>query len=204
MPDDMYETRLGAKGSLRIAGIDEVGRGPWAGPVVAAAVVLDPAAIPEGLDDSKKLSAKRRETLYAQLFEAAEIGMGEATVDEIDRLNILQASFLAMRRAIDALPVPPGHLLIDGNRLPTGLPCPATPLVGGDGLSISIAAASIVAKVARDRAMVTLAQQHPHYAWESNKGYGTSAHQVGLKSHGITPHHRRSFKPIHKILYQEN
>ncbi|MFV0473643.1 MAG: ribonuclease HII [Pikeienuella sp.] len=187
-----------------VAGVDEVGRGPWAGPVVAAAVILDPARIPEGLNDSKKLSAKRREALMAALEDAAEIGLGAASVEEIDRLNILQASFLAMRRALAALPRAPGFALIDGNRVLPGLPCPAEAVVKGDGRSLSIAAASIAAKVTRDALMAELAKAHPEYGWERNAGYGVAAHRAALLAHGVTPHHRRSFRPIHNMLYEED
>lgn len=204
MPDLFHETRARSAGARHVAGVDEAGRGPWAGPVVAAAVVLDPAEFPDGLDDSKRLSPARRAILFEALTACARIGVGTATVEEIDSLNILQASYLAMNRAIAALPAPPDHLLIDGRGLPARLPCQADPVIGGDGLSLSIAAASIVAKVTRDRMMVTLAQQHPVYGWETNMGYGVPAHRLALKSHGVTLHHRRSFKPIHNILYQAN
>lgn len=204
MPDFSFETRLAGTGYRCVAGVDEVGRGPLAGPVVAAAVVLDPATSPDGLDDSKALTPRMREHLAACLAACAHIGVGVATVEEIDKINILQASFLAMCRAIDALPVRPDYLLVDGNRLPAELPCAAQPVIKGDGLSLSIAAASIVAKTRRDRFMVGLAQQHPFYGWERNMGYGTREHLMGLKSHGVTLHHRRSFRPIHNILYQAN
>lgn len=204
MPDLSFETARWADGARLVAGVDEVGRGPWAGPVLAAAVILDRDRIPDGLNDSKKLTAGRRAALFDKLQDCALIGVGTASVAEIDDINILQASLLAMTRAVGALPTPPDHLLIDGNRLPPALPCPADAVIGGDARCLSIAAASIIAKVTRDRIMVTLAQQHPHYAWDRNMGYGTAQHQVGLKSHGVTPHHRRSFKPIHKMLYQEN
>lgn len=204
MPDFSYETRVAGTGHRCVAGVDEVGRGPLAGPVVAAAVVLDPATCPERLDDSKALTPRIREHLAECLRSCAHIGIGAATVEEIDEINILQASFLAMCRAIDALPVRPDYLLVDGNRLPAKLPCAAQPVIKGDSLSMSIAAASVLAKTRRDRLMVGLAQQHPFYGWERNMGYGTPEHLVGLKSHGVTLHHRRSFKPIHNILYQEN
>lgn len=182
-----------------VCGIDEVGRGPWAGPVVAAAVILDPARVPEGLADSKKLSAARRRALDAMLRSDAEIGIGTASVEEIDRLNVLAASMLAMVRALEALPRRPAHALVDGNRLPD-LPCPGTPIVGGDGLCASIAAASIVAKVARDALMAELGAQHPGYGWERNAGYGTAEHQGALARLGVTAHHRRSFRPIAVLL----
>ena len=182
-----------------VAGIDEVGRGPWAGPVVACAVILDPEAIPSGLDDSKKLSAVRREGLAAELLAKAEVGLGQVEVADIDRMNILAASMLAMERAVAALPRPPAHVLVDGNRAPS-LDCPVTTVVKGDGRSVSIAAASIVAKVTRDRLMARLAVAHPGYGWERNAGYGTAEHRAGLDSRGVTEHHRRSFKPIAALL----
>lgn len=187
-----------------VCGIDEAGRGPWAGPVVASAVILDPLNIPVGLNDSKKLTAKRREALFDNISITALVGVGIASVEEIDAMNILQATFLAMRRAAEALPRRPAYALIDGNKIPPNLMCNAEAIVKGDGRSVSIAAASIVAKVTRDRIMVTLAQQFPGYGWERNAGYGVKAHQEGLNRLGVTPHHRVSFKPIHKMLYQEN
>lgn len=189
---------------LPVCGIDEAGRGPWAGPVVAGAVILDPLNIPEGLNDSKKLTAKRRDALFDAINETALVGIGIATVEEIDEINILQATFLAMRRAAEALSQRPSYALIDGNKVPPNLICEAQAIVKGDGRSLSIAAASIIAKVTRDRIMVTLAQQFPGYGWERNAGYGVKAHQEGLNRLGVTPHHRVSFKPIHKMLYQEN
>ncbi|WP_212522972.1 ribonuclease HII [Actibacterium sp. MT2.3-13A] len=203
VPDFSFETAARARGARAVAGVDEVGRGPWAGPVTAAAVVLDPADIPEGLNDSKALTARRREALYDHLMARAQVSIAHASVEEIDEMNILAASHLAMRRAIAGLSVSPDHLLIDGNRLPHDLPCGAEAIVKGDARSVSIAAASIVAKVCRDRLMVDLAQQHPGYGWESNAGYGTKAHAEALRNLGVTPHHRRSFKPVHNILYQD-
>ncbi|WP_112320797.1 ribonuclease HII [Oceanibium sediminis] len=200
-PNISYETEYPEQ---PVCGVDEVGRGPWAGPVVAAAVILDPARIPEGLRDSKKLSAKRREALTEQLRAVAQVGIGIAEVAEIDSLNILKATMLAMCRAIGALPVAPGFALVDGNRLPPDLPCPGLALVKGDDRSASIAAASIVAKTTRDAMMVALAQQFPGYGWETNAGYGVKTHAEALKTLGVTPHHRRSFKPIHNILCQEH
>jgi len=187
-----------------VCGIDEAGRGPWAGPVVASAVILNPTEIPDGLNDSKKLTAKRRDALFDAINAVAQIGVGIATVQEIDEVNILQATFLAMHRAVEALPQPPAYALIDGNKIPPNMICDAEAIVKGDGRSVSIAAASIIAKVTRDRIMVTLAQQFPGYGWERNAGYGVKAHQEGLNRLGVTPHHRVSFKPIHKMLYQEN
>ena len=201
-PDFSFEMSAQARGFSRVAGVDEVGRGPWAGPVTAAAVILDPDNIPEGLNDSKQLTAKRRESLFDQLMTCADVSIADVSVAEIDEINILRASHLAMIRALDGLDSPADYALIDGNTLPRGIGLPAAAVVKGDGRSLSIAAASIVAKVWRDRLMMALAQQHPGYGWETNAGYGTPAHQAGLKCHGVTPHHRRSFKPIHNILYQ--
>jgi ribonuclease HII len=202
-PDFSFELAARALGRIRIAGVDEVGRGPLAGPVTAAAVILDPARIPPGLNDSKQLTARRREALFAVLLETAETGIGHASVEEIDSLNILQASHLAMRRAIAALARPPDHLLIDGNRRPQGLICPAETIVRGDARSLSIAAASIIAKVTRDRIMVDLAQQHPGYGWDRNAGYPTKDHREALRKLGVTAAHRRSFRPVHNMLYQD-
>lgn len=200
--DTSFESPLWRKG-LRVAGVDEVGRGPLAGPVVAAAVVLNPDAFPDGLRDSKTLSAKRREAITLLIRQQAAVGIGAATVEEIDEINILQATYLAMRRAVADLPHPPDHLLIDGNRLPPDLPCPATTIVRGDGKSPSIAAASIVAKTWRDDVMKKIATQFPGYGWETNAGYPTKCHKSALQNLGVTPHHRRSFKPVHNILYQD-
>ncbi len=202
-PDFSREQELYAINSGEIiAGIDEAGRGPWAGPVVAAAVILDPRIIPPGLDDSKKLSALRREALHARLFDCARIGVGQASVEEIDALNILQASLLAMARAVAALPVAPTIALADGNRTPK-LSCLVETMIGGDARSLSIAAASIIAKVTRDRVMNDLDTEFPGYGWKTNQGYGTKAHQAGLLRLGVTPHHRRSFKPVHKMLCKD-
>ncbi|MGL4321455.1 MAG: ribonuclease HII [Paracoccaceae bacterium] len=203
LPDLAFEHAACACGALCIAGVDEVGRGPLAGPVTAAAVILDPARIPTGLNDSKKLTHARRLVLSAELHAMAQVSIAHASVAEIDDLNILRASHVAMLRAIAGLPVAPDHVLIDGNQLPRGLPCRAETIVKGDARSLSIAAASIVAKVARDQLMVILAQQHPGYGWETNAGYGTPAHLAALLNLGVTPHHRRSFAPVHNILYQD-
>jgi ribonuclease HII len=183
--------------------VDEVGRGPLAGPVVAAAVVLDPAHLPAGLNDSKKLTLARREALFAQIMDSAEVSIAQASVAEIDTHNILRASHMAMVRAIAGLASPPDHALIDGNMVPRDLTLSAEPIVKGDARSLSIAAASIIAKVWRDRHMVDLAQQFPGYGWDRNAGYPTAAHQSALATLGVTPHHRRSFKPVHNILYQD-
>lgn len=213
MPDLRLERR--ARGL--VCGIDEAGRGPWAGPVVAAAVILGdvffqdrPRRAPElaallrdGLDDSKRLSPERREALAAALVAAARAGLvrfgiAAASAGEIDRLNVLAATELAMARALAALGVAPRLALVDGNRAPP-LPCPVETIVGGDGLSLTIAAASILAKVTRDRLMVRLAARHPGYGWEHNKGYGTAAHRQALFRLGPTPHHRRSFAPVRVV-----
>jgi ribonuclease HII len=202
-PEISYEQDAMASGATRIAGVDEVGRGPLAGPVTAAAVVLDLNNLPAGLNDSKKLGAKRRETLHDALVVCAEVSVGHASVEEIDGLNILRASHLAMVRAISGLSTPPDMALIDGNMIPRGLTLPARCIIKGDALCVSISAASIVAKTRRDRIMWDLAQQFPGYGWESNVGYASKTHKDALQNLGVTPHHRRSFKPVHNILYQE-
>jgi len=199
MPDFAVEAALGG----RVAGIDEAGRGPWAGPVIAAAVVLDGSSLPNelstGLDDSKKLTRPAREGLYGRLTAHAAIGVGAASVDEIDTLNILAATLLAMRRAVEALPIRPDHAIVDGNRAPQ-LDIPHRCIVGGDGRALSIAAASVVAKVTRDRIMADLAAEHPEYGWDRNAGYGTKQHSAALAAHGVTRHHRRSFAPVARLL----
>ncbi len=205
-PDYFHENAARARGFARIAGVDEVGRGPLAGPVTAAAVVLDPARIPEGLDDSKKLSAKRREILHAQIMEVADVSIAHASVAEIEEHNILRASHIAMVRALDGLKTlgrPADFALIDGNMIPRGLTLPAEAVIRGDACSVSIAAASIMAKICRDYVMLSLAQQHPGYGWETNMGYGSKSHISALQKLGVTPHHRRLFKPVHNILWQE-
>ena len=200
VPDFSFERYLIEKGRALVAGVDEVGRGPLAGPVTAAAVVLDPNNIPDGLNDSKKLSQSKREALFDEIGAKAQVSVAHATVEEIDGLNILYASHLAMCRAIDGLTQTPDFALIDGNMIPKDIICPAEALIKGDGRCLSIAAASIVAKVTRDRLMVDLAQQHPGYGWEKNAGYPTKQHREALLSLGVTPHHRRSFKTVHNIL----
>ena len=202
-PHFQFETDLATRGYAQIAGVDEVGRGPLAGPVMAAAVILDPENIPEGLNDSKQVTAKRREALAAQLEEVAQVGLGVAEVHEIDALNIRRASHLAMLRALAALPHPPDMALIDGRDRPDDLPCAAHAIIKGDTKSLSIAAASIVAKVARDAEMTRLAGLFPGYGWETNAGYPTKMHRTALLDLGVSPHHRRSFRPVHNILYQE-
>ena len=219
MPDFALEIALRARhggDGVRVIGLDEAGRGPWAGPVVAGAAWLDPARCPaellRGLDDSKRLSPARRAALFEMLEDstargAAALGLGAAGVAEIDDANILQASLRAMTRAAADLAAglaardgrAPAAALVDGNRLPD-LPCPAQAVVGGDGLSLSIAAASILAKVTRDRAMAALARDHPGYGWERNRGYGTAEHRAALARLGVTPQHRRSFRPVREAL----
>lgn len=199
LPDFSNEEMLGG----RVAGVDEAGRGPWAGPVIAAAVILDPAQIPAGLNDSKVLSRLKREALIEPILEHAFVGVGQASVEEIDRLNILQASLLAMRRAVSALPITPDACLVDGNRDP-GLDVPTRLLVKGDAISLSIAAASIVAKVTRDRIMCDLAAAFPAYGWERNAGYGVPVHRDALQLVGISPHHRKSFAPIRKLAGEDS
>ena len=180
-----------------MAGVDEAGRGPLAGPVSAAAVILDPAAVPPGIDDSKALTAERREALFVAILDAAlAVGIGLAPAAEIDAHDIRQATFAAMRRAVRALGIAPDHLLIDGRDVPPGLPCPARALVKGDTLSLSVAAASIVAKVTRDRLMARLDVAHPAYGFRSHKGYPTAAHRAALLRHGPTPYHRLSFGSV--------
>ncbi|HUO02790.1 MAG TPA: ribonuclease HII [Rhizomicrobium sp.] len=203
MPHYIYESRILKTIAGPVCGVDEAGRGPLAGPVVAAAVILDRKRMPKGLNDSKQLTEEAREELYPQIMEmAVAVGVGEASVGEIDLVNIRQATHLAMARAVRALSVAAEFALVDGNDAPA-LPCRCDTLVDGDARSLSIAAASIIAKVTRDRMMVALHQEHPGYCWHSNKGYGTPEHYVGLKAHGVTVHHRRSFAPIRAILTGE-
>ncbi len=199
MPDYSREALHGG----RVAGVDEVGRGPLAGPVVAAAVVFTrgiPRALADSIDDSKKLSSEQRDQACAALHgcDGIEIGIAAASVAEIAAINILQASLLAMCRAVQRLPSPPELVLVDGNRAP-GLACPVQCVVGGDGLSLSIAAASIVAKVVRDRLMTRLAARLPHYGWERNAGYATAAHCSALRTQGPSRHHRLGFGLVRQL-----
>lgn len=202
MPDFEFEKSFIG----RVAGIDEAGRGPWAGPVVASAVVLDLQKMPPlllaelsgGLNDSKKLSIKRRDFLFERLYSddsCIDIGIGIANEEEIDSINILQATFLAMQRSVAKLSIPVDAALIDGNKAPK-LDCAVKTIIGGDGKSLSIAAASIIAKVTRDRIMIKLGLDFPEYGWERNKGYGTKEHSNALSSFGVTKHHRKSYKPV--------
>lgn len=196
MADYRLEQDLAARGFRRIAGIDEAGRGPLAGPVAAAAVVLDPMNIPEGLADSKTLSAARREALFDKICLAAEVSVAFAGAETIDRDNIRQASLQAMARAFNALPEPADLALVDGRDVPAGLVAKARAVVGGDGRSLSIAAASIVAKVVRDRLMVRCAAAYPDFGFADHKGYGTKAHLEAIGKHGPCPLHRMSFAPL--------
>jgi ribonuclease HII len=191
MPDYSYESRhIGP-----VAGVDEAGRGPLAGPVVAAAVVLDPDCIPEGLNDSKVLTAAKRAELCARLLDCAKVGVGIATVEEIDEINILWATMLAMTRAVEALGFRPAMVLVDGNRCPKW-DHQSQWIISGDALCVSIAAASIVAKHRRDTMMIEYDAQYPGYGWASNKGYAAATHQEALRRLGPTPLHRRSFAPV--------
>jgi len=195
--DFSRERALRARGFLLVAGVDEAGRGPLAGPVVAAAVILPEDFALDGLTDSKKVSAPKREKIYAILTATAEIlwAVAEASVEEIDRLNILRATHLAMARAVQGLPSKPDHALVDG--LPVrGLPIDHTAVVEGDTLSLSIAAASIIAKVTRDRLMVELDTRFPQYGFARHKGYGVREHLEALRNHGPCPAHRRTFAPV--------
>jgi ribonuclease HII len=202
MPDFTFEA---AAGCDLVCGIDEVGRGPWAGPVVAAAVILDrarlPASLAAAIDDSKVLTRAQREAIFAELPGYACIAVGSADVEEIERLNIYWATMLAMQRAVAALRAPPDLALVDGRGVPA-LPCKVRCIVGGDALSLSIAAASIAAKVTRDRLMCALAQDFPDYGFERHVGYGTSEHRAALVRLGATPHHRMSFPSVREILSQ--
>lgn len=185
-----------------VAGVDEAGRGPWAGPVVTAAVILPQDHTLVGLGDSKKLSAPQREHLYDQIWAQAMVGVAASSVQRIGEMNILGATLDAMRRAVQRLPQAPASVLVDGNRVPP-LPMPARAVVKGDALIPAISAASIIAKVLRDRIMTTLATRYPVYGWETNAGYGVPKHKAGLANYGVTPHHRITFTPVRKILTQQ-
>lgn len=192
------EMKIRTKGFTAVCGIDEAGRGPLAGPVVAAAVILPEGIQLPGVNDSKKITEKKREILFDFVREhALAYGIGEASETEIDEINILQATFLAMRRAVEALQIPADYALVDGNRI-QGLPIPAETVIGGDGKVLSIAAASILAKVTRDRYMRDMAAQYPEYGFEKHKGYGTKAHYAAIEQYGICPLHRKTF--LKKVL----
>ncbi len=202
MPDFALEEAARTQFGGLVAGVDEAGRGPWAGPVVAAAVILDERLRLDGLDDSKRLSEDAREALFEEISAGAVIGVGIVDVLTIDRLNILRATMRAMQIAVTRLPQSAQCALIDGNRAPD-LPCPAQTVIGGDARAASIAAASIIAKVTRDRLMRKLDGDFPHYGWARNKGYGTRGHAAALSAHGVTVHHRRSFAPVARLLEAE-
>ncbi len=197
-PDFSAEARLIASGCRFVAGTDEAGRGPLAGPVVAAAVILKPDNLPEGIDDSKRLSKSGRERAFEEVMaKAAAIAFASASAEEIDALNILRASLMAMSRAVAALCIAPDHVLADGRDVPPGLPCPGSALVKGDQRSLSIAAASIVAKVMRDRMMAVSHEEFSAYGFDSNQGYGSAAHVAAIAAHGpVTRLHRYSFAPM--------
>ena len=182
-----------------IIGVDEVGRGPLAGPVISAAIILNKEKIPEGINDSKKLSKKKRKVINEELISQHSFAIGIASVEEIDKINILQASLLAMKRAVLNLNIKPQTILVDGNKLPD-LEYNMYPIIKGDSKSISIAAASIIAKVYRDKLMQDLSLQYPGYYWEKNSGYGTKQHLLALNNLGVTPIHRKSFAPIYNML----
>lgn len=198
MPDDRFERHLAAHGL--VAGLDEAGRGPLAGPVVAAAVILDLQALPDGLNDSKALSKKARERLFEEILATSTVSIASASAREIEATNIRAASLTAMSRALHSLPLMPSYALVDGRDIPPGFKCPARALIKGDARSLSIAAASIIAKVTRDRLMAELAGECPGYGWERNKGYGTAEHREALACLGITRHHRRSFAPVRALV----
>ena len=202
--DQLFINRAGASERYLVAGVDEAGRGPLAGSVYAAAVILDRERRIDGLADSKVLTEERREELAAQIKECAvSYCIAEASVEEIDRLNILHASMLAMSRAIEGLPTTPDHCMIDGNRCPV-TQCNCQAIVKGDALVQEISAASILAKVARDLSMHQLHAKHPEYAFDSNKGYPTKAHIAALREHGVLDLHRRSFGPVKQQLKQQS
>jgi ribonuclease HII len=198
-PDFSFERAGLASGHILVCGVDEAGRGPWAGPVCAAAVILKESNIPAGLNDSKKLTEAKREALFPLILASADVGVGLVSAAEIDVLNILQATYLAMNHAVAALKLKPTLALIDGNRAPK-LSCPAQTIIGGDAKSLSIAAASIIAKVTRDRLMCEMDGIFPAYGFARHKGYGTAAHSAALKQHGPCTEHRKSFAPIRVLL----
>ena len=198
MPDNLNERDIGWPKKL-IAGIDEAGRGPWAGPVFSAAVILNEKNIPDGLNDSKKLSEKKRLSLFSSIYNFHSVGVGISSIEEIDTMNVLQATFLSMSRAVNDLNPQPEHVLVDGN-LDPGLDFKTDCIVKGDSASLSIAAASIIAKVTRDNLMIELDGEYPYYCWKKNKGYGTSEHRKALEMYGPCKYHRKSFSPINKML----
>jgi ribonuclease HII len=194
-PTDRYERRARRRGARLVAGVDEAGRGPLAGPVVTAAVVFQ-RGFPDGLDDSKRLTLNQREALFELILARGTVSIAIASRARIDRMNILRASLWAMSRAVAGLSCRADHVLVDGNMLPPGLACTAEALIGGDGLSVSIAAASIVAKVTRDRLMANVGRAHPEYGFERHMGYSTPEHFLALREHGPCAYHRQSFAPV--------
>jgi len=195
-PSDRYERRAKRKGAKLVAGVDEAGRGPLAGPVVAAAVIFETRRYPNGIDDSKRLTPLARARLYDQIVAKAIVSVCVASRARIDRMNILRASLWAMSRAVRGLSRAPDHVMVDGNMLPPDMACRCEAIVDGDALSISIAAASIVAKVTRDRLMVEVGKAFPNYGFGSHVGYSTPEHFAALREFGPCPHHRRSFAPV--------
>jgi ribonuclease HII len=203
-PDFDLERAAQSQGFTHVAGVDEVGRGPLSGPVTAAACILDPARIPAGIDDSKRLKEADRLRLAAEIKDCAVAwAIAHATVQEIDAINILQASHLAMKRALQALVPVADFALVDGNKMPREIPIPGQTVIKGDAKSLSIAAASIIAKVERDQIMRDLARLHPEFGWETNMGYPTEQHRKALEQFGPTPHHRITFGPVRKMLCEE-
>jgi len=198
VPNFLIEEDFGWPNKL-IAGIDEAGRGPWAGPVVSAAVVLNKKNIPSDLNDSKKISEKKRQSLYSSIYNSHFVGVGISSIEEIDNLNILQATFLSMKRALDNLDCSVDAILVDGN-LDPGFDYKTECIVNGDSISFSIAAASIIAKVTRDNLMSKIHKEFPNYNWKRNKGYGTREHRNALDMYGPCKYHRKSFSPINKML----
>jgi len=199
-PTDRFERRARRRGARFVAGLDEAGRGPLAGPVVAAAVVFEARKFPDGLNDSKKLSPDERERLYDIIIDRAHVSVAVSSRARIDRMNILRASLWAMSRALAGLPCRPDHVLVDGRDLPPDLPCSGEAIISGDSRSATIAAASIIAKVTRDRLMTAMGRGFPDYGFERHMGYGTARHLDALGRHGPTPHHRRSFAPVRLAL----
>jgi ribonuclease HII len=195
-PTDRYERRAQRRGAQIVAGVDEAGRGPLAGPVVAAAVIFPNRRYPEGVDDSKQLTALKRERLYERILNKAIVAVAIASPGRIDRMNILRASLWAMTRAVRGLSQAPDHVLVDGNILPGDLGCGGEAIVDGDALSVSVAAASIIAKVTRDRLMAAVGRAYPDYGFERHVGYSTAEHFAALAQHGPCPLHRRSFAPV--------
>ena len=199
MPDLSIENKKRQLNFNTIAGVDEAGRGPWAGPVCSAIVILNKDHIPEGINDSKKISEKKRMELYEEILLNHECGIGFASPEEIDQLNILEATFLSMKRALKNISIKPDYILVDGNLSPK-FKIPHETIIKGDNISMSIAAASIVAKVERDKFMLNIDKEYPEYKWKKNKGYGTKDHQNALNANGASKYHRKSFSPIRKIL----